>query len=248
MHRWQLIWTLARTDFKARYYGSLGGFLWALLKPAAMFAVLLWVFAVVFQHESHYELRLIIGLFLHDFMADGTKTGLTSLATKGYLVTRARFPTWIVVATSVSSALITMVVFAAIVVLYIACTIGLPLTALMFPLYLVLYTCIVVGISLATSVLFLRYRDLNQVWEVVIQAGFFVAPIVYPIDVIQHRFHAFLYLWPVTPVVTFSRSILIDGQLPSATAHLALVGMSAAFLGFGCIVFRRLAPRSLERI
>ena len=63
----------------------------------------------------------------------------------------------------------------------------------------------------------MRYRDLNQVWEVVTQAGFFVAPIIYPIDILPERLHFYLYLWPPTPVILFSRSVLVEGKIPSAS-------------------------------
>ena len=66
---------------------------------------------------------------------------------------------------------------------------------------------VVVGISLAGSVLFLRYRDLNQVWDVVTQAGFFVAPIIYPLGVIPERYHFYLYAWPPTAIIEFSRAV-----------------------------------------
>src|SRR5688572_29468795 len=64
-----LTWTLVRTDFKARYHGTLGGFLWALLKPVAMFAVLMGVFSFMFT-DPHYKLNLIVALFLWDFFAE----------------------------------------------------------------------------------------------------------------------------------------------------------------------------------
>ena len=92
-----LIWTLIRTDFKARYHGTLSGFVWALLKPTAMFIVLVGVFSFIFRNDPNYKLNLILGLFLWDFFADATKAGMTSLAAKGFLVTKARFPRWIVV-------------------------------------------------------------------------------------------------------------------------------------------------------
>ncbi len=63
--------------------------------------------------------------------------------------------------------------------------------------------------------LFLRYRDLNQVWEVVIQAGFFLAPIIYPLGILPERFHFYLYIWPPTPVIEFSRAVLVAGVLPT---------------------------------
>ena len=56
--------------------------------------------------------NLIIGLFLWDFFAEATKTGMASLAAKGFLLTKARFPRWILVVTSIANALITLLVFA----------------------------------------------------------------------------------------------------------------------------------------
>src|SRR4051795_4704417 len=98
-----LVWTLIRTDFKARYHGTLSGFVWALLKPLTMFVVLTAVFSLVFRNDPTYSLDLLIGLFLWDFFAETTKTGLTSLHSKGFLLSKARFPSWIVVVTSISN-------------------------------------------------------------------------------------------------------------------------------------------------
>jgi hypothetical protein len=71
---------------------------------------------------------------------------------------------------------------------------------------------IVIGFSLATSALLLRYRDLNQVWELLLQAGFFVAPVVYPLSILPERLHFYLYLWPPTAVIQFARSVLVLGR------------------------------------
>ena len=114
-----LVWTLVRTDFKARYHGTTSGFVWALLKPATMFLVLVAVFSFVFASEPTYKLDLIIGLFLWDFFADATKTGMTSLSAKSFLLTKAKLPGWIVVVTSMANAVLTLGVFAVVASLFI---------------------------------------------------------------------------------------------------------------------------------
>src|SRR5262245_7669416 len=114
-----LVWTLVRTDFKARYHGTVGGFVWALLKPLSMFVVLMGVFSFLFASKPTYKLDLIVGLFLWDFFAEGTKCGLTSLHARGYLLTKARVPSWILVVTSISNALVTLAVFSAVIVLFL---------------------------------------------------------------------------------------------------------------------------------
>src|SRR5437016_47096 len=160
-----LAWTLIRTDFKTRYQPTVGGFLWALAKPFAMFVVLVSVFSFIFSSDPQYRLNLIIGLFLWDFFAEGTKVGLLSLHAKGYLLGKAKFPFWIPVVTSVSNALITLGVFVVAIVLFLAFSGRPPSPSAvgLFGYYLANYALIVTGFSLAASTLFLRYRDLNQV-------------------------------------------------------------------------------------
>ena len=243
-----LVWTLVRTDFKARYHGTAAGFVWALLKPAAMFAVLVTVFSLVFRSEPTYKLDLIVGLFLFDFFTDATKTGMTSLSSKSFLLTKARLPRFLLVLTSMTNALLTMTVFAVVVVAYLWFVGRAPSVMALsaFAAYLLALSLIVAGISLGTSVLFLRYRDLNQVWDMVTQAGFFVAPIIYPLGVIPERFHLWLFLWPPTPVIEFSRAAIVDGILPTPRAHLCLALLVATCLATGAWIYRRYSPRAVE--
>ena len=245
-----LVWTLIRTDLKTRYHGSFGGYLWALLKPFTMFVVLLAVFSFVFRMDPNYNIHLIIGLFLWDFFAESTKTGLGALHAKSYLLTKARFPSWILPLTSISNALVNLTFFSLVVCCYIR-IFKRPLSVIevgLFFGYLLLFLVIVIGFSLAASVLFLRFRDLNQVWDLALQAGFFLAPVIYPLDIIPERFHFFLYAWLPTPVIQFSRQVLVTGEVPSLRAHAFLVVSAAAVLVAGVVIFRRFLPGSLEEL
>ena len=153
-----------------------------------------------------------------------------------------------VVVTSASNAAITLTLFSVVLMAFLALT-GraptLPRIAL-YAMYQVHFFAIVTGFSLAASVLFMRYRDLNQVWEVVTHAGFFVAPIIYPLDILPERVHAWLYVWPPTPVILFSRSVLVDGRTPSALAHGLLTLEAAVILVAGALIYRARAPRVAE--
>src|SRR5258708_40351312 len=86
-----------------------------------MLIVLLAVFSFIFVPTNpQYRPNLILGLFLWEFFSEGTKLGLVSLFAKGYLLTKTRFPRWIVVATSTSNAVITLLVFTVAILLYLA--------------------------------------------------------------------------------------------------------------------------------
>jgi lipopolysaccharide transport system permease protein len=245
-----LIWTLVRTDFKARYHGTLGGFAWALLKPVSMFVVLMGVFSFLFASNPTYKLNLIVGLFLWEFFVEGTRSGLTSLHARGFLLSRTKVPSWILVVTAISNAAITLAVFSVVTVVFLSWFGYRPsMSALVaFASYCGALLTIVIGFSLASSVLFLRYRDLNQVWDVVTQAGFFVAPIIYPLEILPERFHFYLYVWPPTPVIEFSRSVLVRGSFPTGTGHLYLAAEALVCLLVGMLIFERLSPRAAEHL
>jgi len=245
-----LVWTLIRTDFKTRYHGTIGGFVWALLKPLTMFLVLLAVFSYVFASNPQYKLDLIIGLFLYEFFQEATKAGLLSIRAKGYLLTKARFPSWIVVVTSSSNAVITLALFSLVLLMFLAATgrAPAPASVALYLVYQGMFFAIVTGFSLAASVLFMRFRDLNQVWEVVTHAGFFIAPIIYPIGILPERMHAYLYAWPPTPIIVFSRSVLLDAHVPSLTAHALLLIETGVVLGIGALIYRARAPRVAEEL
>jgi lipopolysaccharide transport system permease protein len=245
-----LVWTLIRTDFKTRYDGTIGGFVWALLKPLTMFLVLMAVFSYVFASAPQYKLDLIIGLFLYEFFQESTKAGLLSIRAKGYLLTKAKFPAWIVVVTSASNAVITLALFSAVLIVFLTLTGRAPSAAAiaLYAIYQLHFVAIVAGFSLAASVLFMRYRDLNQIWEVVTQAGFFIAPIIYPLGILPERVHAYLYAWPPTPIILFSRSVLVDGKIPSPLAHGLLLLEAALVLAAGIVVYRARVARVAEEL
>jgi lipopolysaccharide transport system permease protein len=156
----------------------------------------------------------------------------------------------VLVVTSIANALITLTVFCLVIIVFLVVA-GHPPTfaaLLRFLAYTVALVLIVVGISLATSVLFLKYRDLNQVWDVVIQVGFFIAPIIYPLEIIPEHYHRYLFLWPPTVIIEFARGVLVGPNWPTATAHLYLAIGVALILLVGTLIFRRLSPRAAEML
>ena len=245
-----LVWTLIRTDFKTRYHGTIGGFAWALLKPLTMFLVLLAVFLYVFASDPQYKLeldhrpvplRVLPGSNqVRAALAPGQgipahQGALPDLDRRGHvglergdhagavLGRPARVPWRLVGRHRQSPSRCTRCTWA-------------------------YFLAIVAGFSLAASVLFMRYRDLNQVWDVITQAGFFIAPIIYPLGILPERVHAYLYAWPPTPIILFSRSVLVDGRIPSPLAHLLLLIETAVVLGAGLLIYRARVSRVAEEL
>ena len=211
---WSIIWVLAKTDFKLRYEGSILGFLWVILKPLGIFFVLNLVFTNIFKGEHAYSVGMFTGLILWNFFSEGTMTGMTSLVVKAHIVKKIYIPRWVIVIASTLNTLLNfclnLIILALFYVAYgITPGIGQIILALF---YCFLIYVLIVGFSFVTAPLFPRLRDLNQIWEVLLVAGFYAAPIIYPIDLLPRTVQTLLYVNPMTFIIVHVKALLIDQQ------------------------------------
>ena len=245
-----LLWVLAKTDFKMRYNGSVLGYLWALLKPLLMFGVLYVFFAVLMRWDMpNYRLYLFLGIMIWNFFSEGTMAGLNALLSKGDIIKKVYFPRILVVIASTLSAFMTLLLN--IVIFLIFCLIeGFSLHWMMMflPIYLMLLYALVLGLSMMFSVLQVRYRDISQIWEVLLQAGFFLTPIFYPLTTVPEKFLFYMFLNPMTGIMQYSRLLMLDRQFPSVQGvSYLLIGIFIIF-SLGWIVFKKLSPNIAEKL
>jgi ABC-type polysaccharide/polyol phosphate export permease len=186
----ELIWTLAKTDFKLRYQSSFLGYLWALLKPLLLFAIMNFVFSSIFNSRGigseYYSLQLLVGIVLFNFFSEGTTAGMNSLLSKSQLVTKIYVPRWsIIVASTINAALI-FVMNLIVIVLFFGIKTFLPSfeSIALFLLFSVATYVIILSFSLITAPLFVKFRDLILIWEVILSALFYATPIFYPLQML----------------------------------------------------------------
>lgn len=218
IHTRETIWMLAKTDLKMRYEGSWLGIIWVFLKPFCLFLVLNFVFSHLFYSSvPHYSIRLLLGIVLWSFFAEASMVGMKSLLAKAHILKKIFLPKWIVVLSStVHSAIAFMfnlVIFFLFLFLYYRIFPG-PLQLLLFFVYILLIYGISLLFSFMTATIIVRIRDLNQIWEVLLQVLFYASPIIYPITTVPDSIRSVLYLNPMTLLIEHSRSALIDGQVP----------------------------------
>ena len=248
-HSVQLIWVLAKTDFKLRYQGSVLGFVWALLKPLLLFVILSLVFSNLFAGQvEYYSLQLLTAILLWNFFAEGTSVGLTSMSSKAHILTKISFPRWVVVLAaslqSLMTFLINLMILLAALFLY-----GVSLSVwqlLIFLGYLMIIYLLVLGFSFIAAPLFIRFRDLNQIWEVLLMAGFYAAPIIYPLSIIPEWLKPWLYLNPMTFLIEHSKGVLFLGESSRFDHHLVYLVLLALFLLFSWWFFKRYERRVVE--
>lgn len=244
-----LVWILAKTDFRLRYQGSVLGFLWALLKPLALFAVLLFVFSHIFSADvPYYSFQLLTALLMWMFFAEGTMTGLTSLQAKAHVLKKIAFPRVVVVLAAVLQSVMTFalhLLFLFLVFFFSSITISL-VQFLSFFVLIVLTILLVLAFSLVAAPLYIRFRDLHQIWEVLLLVGFYAAPVLYPLSVLPVEYHDVLYLNPMTFLLVQSKEVLFSGALIDSFALLQYSALLLVFLFFSALFFKRSQSRVIE--
>jgi ABC-2 type transport system permease protein len=256
-----LLAELVRTDFKLRYQGSILGYAWSLLKPLMLFAILYVVFVRFLKIGSdveHYPIYLLLGIVLWSFFSEITGQGLGSIVGRGDLIRKIRIPRWIIVLSASISALINLGLnLIVIAVFMIVNKVDLLQTSLWFPLVLLQIYILALGVSLILAAAFVKYRDLSHIWEVIMQAGFYLTPILYPLTMIKNvDYQKLLMLNPMAQAIQDGRYALVTHQTIT-TSTLANGGFNTRYLSvlvclavlvIGVLYFRREAKYFAENL
>lgn len=245
-----MVWILAKTDFKLRYNNSWLGFIWVILKPLLIFLILNFVFSNIFGGGVKFSLGLLTGIILWSFFAECTMVGMTSLLNKAHIITKIYIPKWVIVVSSTLNTLLNF--FLNLLVLVVFFILG-----GIFPTFLdilfALYYCMIIYIislsfSFLTAPLFLKFRDLNQIWEVLLTAGFYAAPIIYPMSIIPAYIQTYLYLNPMTFIIVHVKNILLDNQFINPLHHVFYFFLTLIMFTVSFFLFQHTSKRSAEHI
>jgi ABC-2 type transport system permease protein len=235
-----LVSELVRTDFKLRYQGSALGYAWSLLRPLLIFVILYLVFVKFLKLGTgvpHYPVYLLLGIVTWNFFNEMTVLSLGSIVGRGDLIRKIRIPRWtIVFSSSLSSVINLLLNLVVIAVFMIINHVHIMSTIAWVPLLFVEIYLFALGLSLFLSAAFVKFRDLSYIWEVILQAGFYLTPILYPLSRIKNiTFQKLILLNPVAQALQDARYSLITHQ--SLTIHKAFQGGWYEFIPFLIVVF-----------
>lgn len=212
-----LLSELVRTDFKLRYQGSVLGYAWSLLRPLLLFLILYVVFVKFLRIGAgveHYPIYLLSGIVLWNFFNEMTVQSTTSIVGRGDLIRKIRIPRWIIVISSSLSALINLGLNAIVIIVFMLINhVAVQETILWVPLILVEVYLFALGLSLLLSAAYVKFRDVSYIWEVILQAGFYLTPILYPLALItNHTFQKLLMLNPMAQAIQDIRYSAVTHQ------------------------------------
>jgi ABC-2 type transport system permease protein len=255
-----LAFTLAITDFKLRFFGSVLGYLWQLMRPLLLFGVLYLVFTEFVrlgQGVRFYPAVLLTSIVMFGFFSDATSASVTSVVDRENLVRKIEFPRLVVPLAVMLTAYFNLILNLLAVLVFVLVTGVVPRWEwLLFPLVLVALGLLVAGLCMLLSALYVRFRDMKPIWDVVLQAAFYATPILYVIETLPSaRLQHLVMMSPVAALLTQVRHTFIDPRAPSA-AHaaggglrlLVPIGIVLVLLALGFWVFNREAPRIAEEL
>jgi ABC-2 type transport system permease protein len=239
-YAWRLFAALTWTNFKMRYYGSILGYFWSLLKPLALFGVLYIVFTVYMKQSApHYKLFLLLGIILWDFFAQGTTAGMNGFIGNYQMIRKVYLPRMILVAAAVSSAFIGLF-FNLVIFLIFAFIDGVSWNFRMLwflPLLISLYL-LVMGLGLILSIVVVKVRDTLSLWEVAVQLGFWLTPVMYPMSTVPEKWRFYLFMNPMSGVLDYSRYFLVGLGSITQLGYCYVIAVSFLLFVAGCLVFK----------
>lgn len=220
---------MVRTDFKIRYQNSVLGYMWSLLKPLFLFAILYVVFTYIIplgKEVEHYSVYLLLGIVLWNFFVESTVIGASSIVARGDLIRKIRIPRYLIVISSSVSALINLglslvVVFIFAILNGVSSSFG---WFLIIPIIVELFV-FAQGLSFLLSALYVKFRDITYIWEIVIQAGFYATPILYPLTSVPVQYQKWFYINPLAQMIQDARYVVVTNTSPTiwSTIHSAAV-------------------------
>jgi ABC-2 type transport system permease protein len=256
-----LVRELSITSFKLKYTGSALGYIWSLIKPLMLFGIMYLVFSILLKvgkGDTNFPVQLLIAIVAWTFFTEATSTAMNAVAGNGDLIRKAYFPRWILVVASTTSALLTFAINTTLVlvVTFALGDLDLGLRSLLVPLYYLELIALVLGLSLLLSSLFVFFRDLGHIWEIVSLVLFYGSAVVFPIMLIKSQ--TLLDLAGLNPVAQIVQDLRYSLVVSSPLNHsmVSLIGalevvpilLSIATFGLGFLVFHRLTPKFAESL
>jgi ABC-2 type transport system permease protein len=255
----ELLYLISVTEFKKTYFGTVLGYVWSLLRPLLLFAVLLFVFTKIVRLGSsvpHYPVLLLMNVVLFGFFSEATTTAVMSVVNQESVVRKTQFPRLVIPLSVVMTSLFNLAVNLVVVMIFVvAFGVHPEWTWLLSPLIVVVLFVFATAVSMLLSSLYVRFRDTAIIWSVIASALFYATPVIYPIEIVPERYRDLIMLNPLTAIFEQARKWIIDPSAPGAVSAAGgwthLLPGAAIFLGacaIGTWYFNREAPRIAEQL
>jgi len=244
-----LLWNLVSRDLKVRYKRSVLGFLWAMVNPLLTMGVLMVVFVRLFRLEvEHYPIYILSGLLLWNLFARGTSLAMHSVLDNSGIRKKIYVPASVFAAAAIGSALVNLM-FAIVPLLLLALLTGVRphLSWLFLTVPILQTTLFAFGIGLIVAALAVFFADILDIYEVLLNAYFYLTPIIYPVSILPEPLAKVEQLNPLFHFIDAFRGALLDGQLLAIDRLLIATLAAVVVMVAGWSLFTRLSDQFAYR-
>jgi ABC-2 type transport system permease protein len=268
---WHLTYNLARNEFKLKFFGSVLGYVWQLMRPLLLFGVLYVFFVLIFKVDrakgaaSHfYGAQLLGSIVLFTFFTEVTAGAVRSVVDRENLVRKIQFPRMVIPLSITLLGMFNLGLNLVVVMIYaLVAGVRPMLSWLELPLIVAMLTMFCTGLAMLLSALFVSFRDIQPIWEVFSQILFYSSPVIIPVETVRrellrHHQPLLLHIYLLNPLVTvfqqfrhamINHATLSAGEaLGSWLALLEPLSIVAAAFVLGFWVFNRTAPLVAENL
>jgi ABC-2 type transport system permease protein len=266
---WHLTFNIAKTEWKMRFFGSALGYFWQLMRPLLLFGVLYVFWTQVVQinkttpgpEGGQYGVQLLGAIVLFTFLQEATMGSVRAVVENETLVRKIQFPRLAIPLSTVLVALFNMVLNMGVVFIFaLASGITPDLKWLELIPAVALLVIFAAGLAMLLSAAYVAFRDIQPIWEVLLQVLFYASPIMIPINVVSTHLDASLLkiymLNPVAVIVEQYKHAVPNHFVPGAGAAAyggyAFTAIPVAFIFvvfvLGFYVFNRMAPHVAENL
>jgi len=238
-----LLKELIKRDFKVKYQRSSLGFLWSILYPLLMMAVMAIVFSNVFRisvPDVSFLAYLLSGLVLFNFFSEATNQGMPSIVGNMSLINKVYIPKYIF---PLSKCLFSAINFAlTLIPLYgvlILTGTGVTWVHIFLPYTFITLLIFSIGLTffLACAAVFLR--DTFYIYGIFILAWMYLTPIMYPVEILPTIVRRVMVFNPLYQYIDFGREIMLYHRIPELSSWLFCGGFALVMLMFGVWIFRK---------
>ena len=249
-NRLERIWLLAKIDFKKRYYDNGLGVLWALINPLFKLGIYYFVFTNIMDVRSpDFALYLFSGIITWTLFAQGTKKGINLLKSKKYLIESIQFEQLDLFVSATMSVFFAFAFnLSAYFVIHFISLAPIKLTVLFLPILILNTFVLILGVAILLATINIYLRDIEHLWDIVILAGFWLTPIIYPKEALLEKFYFLAFLNPMAGIVINLRETVLYGRQPLYNLFFYDIVYAIVILVAAVFIYRAYAHKAVEKL
>ncbi len=247
---YNLIKELSWADFKLKYYGSILGLFWSFLKPFLMLLILYIVFKKFLKSGiGNFHIYLLLGIAIWNYFNDATKAALQSIKNKKNILQKINLSPFAVIISTILHSFWTFIIALIIFfILFFSFGMSLSISAILLPIFIILLTILILGVSFIITPLHMKFRDFEHIWDVFLQMLFWATPIVYRYKDVPQKYLDIYLLNPVTRIIIDTRNAVIYGFFPEIKQLIITTIIILIIFILGVWIFNKYTRGLIEKL